>query len=132
MSLSGVSDTGVKILKDAGYQVEWHPKALPEEVLMEKIKEVHAVGIRSKTQLTKKILENAKKLLAIGCFCIGTNQVDLDAATRLAVPVFNSPFSNSRSVAEMMISEIISLARQIGDRNRELHEGVWNKVSLKN
>ncbi|KND04094.1 uncharacterized protein SPPG_01536 [Spizellomyces punctatus DAOM BR117] len=127
--LEGVNKTGINILQNAGYQVETHAKALSPEVLKEKIRDVHAIGIRSKTQLTAEILGEAKKLLAIGCFCIGTNQVDLDYAAAHGIAVFNSPFSNSRSVAELMIAEIIALSRQLGDRNKELHNGVWNKTS---
>merc|ERR1712072_1353880 len=103
--------------------------SLPENELIEKIQDVHVIGIRSKTQLTANVLKHAKNLIVIGCFCIGTNQVDLKYAAENGIAVFNSPFSNSRSVAEQMIGEIISLARQIGDRNNELHQGVWNKVS---
>ncbi|KAI8926638.1 hypothetical protein BC831DRAFT_455507 [Entophlyctis helioformis] len=127
--LEGVNQTGIKILTNAGYQVESHTKALPEDVLKEKIKDVHAIGIRSKTQLTADVLKEAKKLMAIGCFCIGTNQVDLDYAAMHGIAVFNSPFSNSRSVAEMVIAEIITLSRQVGDRNTEMHKGIWNKTS---
>lgn len=97
--------------------------------MIEKIRDVHVIGIRSKTKLTTQVLAEAKNLLAIGCFCIGTNQVDLQAAAKQGVAVFNSPFSNSRSVAELVIGEIIMLARQLGDRNIEMHQGVWNKVS---
>lgn len=119
----------VEMLREQGYQVEHHAKALPEAELIEKIQDVQAIGIRSKTKLTSKVLAHAKKLLVIGCFCIGTNQVDLEYAARHGVAVFNSPFSNSRSVAELVIAEIISLARELGDRNTEMHQGVWNKVS---
>lgn len=94
-------------------------------------RDVHAIGIRSKTKLTAKVLSHAKQLIVIGCFCIGTNQVDLDAAAKQGVVVFNSPFSNSRSVAELVICEIIALARQLCDRSNELHRGTWNKVSNK-
>ncbi|CEI93261.1 Putative D-3-phosphoglycerate dehydrogenase [Rhizopus microsporus] len=103
--------------------------ALVGDELLEKIKDAHVIGIRSKTKLTKQVLEQAKNLLAIGCFCIGTNQVDLQAAANQGIAVFNSPFSNSRSVAELVIGEIITLARHLGDRNNEMHSGVWNKVS---
>ncbi|CAG8636845.1 4671_t:CDS:2, partial [Acaulospora morrowiae] len=129
--LENVNQSAVEILTKAGYQVETHDKALPEDVLIEKIREVHCIGIRSKTKLTSKVLREAKKLLVIGCFCIGTNQVDLDFAAKKGVAVFNSPFSNSRSVAELVISEIITLSRQLGDRNIEMHQGIWNKVSSK-
>lgn len=93
--------------------------------------DVHVIGIRSKTKLTAKVLQQAKNLLVIGCFCIGTNQVDLDYAARHGIAVFNSPFANSRSVAELVIAEIITLARQLGDRSNEMHRSTWNKVSAK-
>ena len=92
-------------------------------------RDVHAIGIRSKTKLTARVLAQAENLIVIGCFCIGTNQVDLDYAAEHGIAVFNSPFSNSRSVAELVIAEIISLARQLGDRSNEMHQGIWNKVS---
>jgi D-3-phosphoglycerate dehydrogenase len=127
--LENVNITGQEILKKQGYQVEALKSALPEDQLIEKIRDVHVIGIRSKTQLTAKVLREAKNLFVIGCFCIGTNQVDLKTAADLGICVFNSPFSNSRSVAELMIGEIIALARQICDRSSELHNGTWNKVS---
>ncbi|CAR27100.1 hypothetical protein ZYGR_0I03730 [Zygosaccharomyces rouxii] len=127
--LENVNATAVSIFEDQGYQVEFHKSSLPEEELIEKIKDVHAIGIRSKTKLTANVLKHAKNLVSIGCFCIGTNQVDLKYATHAGIAVFNSPFSNSRSVAELIIGEIISLARQLGDRSIELHTGAWNKVS---
>jgi D-3-phosphoglycerate dehydrogenase len=99
--------------------------------LIEKIKSVHAIGIRSKTKLSEKVLSHAKNLVVVGCFCIGTNQVDLEYAAKSGIAVFNSPFSNSRSVAELVIAEIITLARQLGDRSIEMHTGTWNKVSSK-
>ena len=92
---------------------------------------MHVIGIRSKTKLTARVLGAAKNLIVIGCFCIGTNQVDLQYAAQHGVAVFNSPFSNSRSVAELVIGEIILLARQLGDRSNEMHKGTWNKVSAK-
>jgi len=127
--LENVNKTGQTILKGQGYQVEALKSSLPEDQLIEKIRDVHVIGIRSKTQLTAKVLQHAKNLIVIGCFCIGTNQVDLKYAAENGICVFNSPFSNSRSVAELMIGEIIMLARQMGDRSNELHRGVWNKVS---
>ncbi|KAI5965494.1 SER33 [Candida theae] len=129
--LENVNQTAINIFKGQGYQVEFYKSSLPEEELLEKIKDVHAIGIRSKTKLTEKILKHAKNLVVIGCFCIGTNQVDLDFAAKSGVAVFNSPFSNSRSVAELVIAEIITLARQLGDRSIEMHTGTWNKVSAK-
>ena len=127
--LENVNQTGQQILKQQGYQVEAHKSSLPEDQLIEKIKDVHVIGIRSKTKLTANVLKHAKNLIVIGCFCIGTNQVDLKYAAENGICVFNSPFSNSRSVAELMVGWIISLARQLGDRSNEMHNGVWNKVS---
>ncbi|CAO3655691.1 unnamed protein product [Mucor hiemalis] len=127
--LENVNATAVEAFRKQGYQVETHAKALVGEELIQKIKDVHVIGIRSKTKLTKDVLDHAKKLLGIGCFCIGTNQVDLKAAANKGIAVFNSPFSNSRSVAELVIGELITLARQLGDRNTEMHQGIWNKVS---
>lgn len=94
-------------------------------------RDVHVIGIRSKTKLSAKVLKAAKNLIVVGCFCIGTNQVDLQYAASHGIAVFNSPFANSRSVAELVIGEIIALARQLGDRSNELHNGTWNKVSAK-
>ncbi|KAK4241243.1 hypothetical protein C8A03DRAFT_30584 [Achaetomium macrosporum] len=129
--LENVNQTGRDILKAQGYQVEFLKTSLPEDQLIEKIRDVHVIGIRSKTKLTAKVLSEAKNLLVIGCFCIGTNQVDLDYAAKHGIAVFNSPFANSRSVAELVIAEIITLARQLGDRSLEMHRGTWNKVSSK-
>ncbi|KAG7289015.1 Phosphoglycerate dehydrogenase ser3 [Staphylotrichum longicolle] len=129
--LENVNQTGRDILKGQGYQVEFLKSSLPEDQLIEKIRDVHVIGIRSKTKLTAKVLQEAKNLLVIGCFCIGTNQVDLDYAAKHGIAVFNSPFANSRSVAELVIAEIITLARQLGDRSLEMHRGTWNKVSAK-
>jgi D-3-phosphoglycerate dehydrogenase len=114
-------------LASAGYEVELIAGSLGEEDLVKAIRDVVAVGIRSKTQLTPKVLEAAERLTTIGAFCIGTNQIALDDAHRRGIPVFNAPFSNTRSVAELVMAEIVCLARQIGDRNREVHEGIWTK-----
>jgi len=127
--LENVNEAGVDILRGQGYQVEALKASLPEDQLIEKIRDVHVIGIRSKTKLTKRVLQEAKQLIVIGCFCIGTNQVDLQTAAQQGIAVFNSPFSNSRSVAELVIAEIIALARQLTDRSMELHHGTWNKVS---
>nr|OQO19098.1 D-3-phosphoglycerate dehydrogenase 2 [Rachicladosporium sp. CCFEE 5018] len=127
--LENVNQTGQTILKGQGYQVEAHKSSLPEDQLIEKIRDAHVIGIRSKTKLTANVLKHAKNLIVVGCFCIGTNQVDLKFAAENGIAVFNSPFSNSRSVAELMIGEIICLARQIGDRSNEMHQGSWSKVS---
>ena len=129
--LENVNVTAVNIFQNQGYQVEFYKTSLPEDELIEKIKSVHAIGIRSKTKLSEKVLSHAKNLVVIGCFCIGTNQVDLEYAAKSGIAVFNSPFSNSRSVAELVIAEIITLARQLGDRSIEMHTGTWNKVSAK-
>ncbi|KAL7268953.1 D-3-phosphoglycerate dehydrogenase 2 [Rhizina undulata] len=129
--LENVNQAARDILAKQGYQVEFYKSSLPEDELIEKIRGVHAIGIRSKTRLTEKVLREAKNLIVIGCFCIGTNQVDLDYAAKHGITVFNSPFSNSRSVAELVIAEVIALARQLGDRSNELHNGTWNKVSNK-
>ena len=106
-----------------------HPKALPEERLLEEIADAHFVGIRSRTQLTEKVLAQAPKLVAIGCFCIGTNQVDLGAAARMGIPVFNAPFSNTRSVAELVIAEMVLLLRRIPERTAAAHRGEWQKTA---
>ncbi|KAI9296778.1 hypothetical protein K502DRAFT_289010 [Neoconidiobolus thromboides FSU 785] len=127
--LENINPTAINIFNKQGFNVESHTKALSEEELIEKIQTVHVIGIRSKTKLTEKVLSSARNLLAIGCFCIGTNQVDLNYAEKRGIPVFNSPFSNSRSVAELVLAHIIYLSRQMGDRNQEMHNGLWNKVS---
>ena len=127
--LENVNKTGQDILRKQGYQVEALKSSLPEDELIQKIRDVHVIGIRSKTKLTERVLREAHNLIVIGCFCIGTNQVDLKFAAQQGIAVFNSPFSNSRSVAELVIGEVIGLARQLGDRSMELHQGTWNKVS---
>lgn len=129
--LENVNETAKTLLEKQGYQIEFLKTSLPESQLIEKIRDVHVIGIRSKTQLTSTVLKEARSLVVIGCFCIGTNQVDLEYAAKKGIAVFNSPFSNSRSVAEQVIGEVIVLARQIGDRSMEMHNGVWNKVSSK-
>ncbi|KAI0123512.1 D-3-phosphoglycerate dehydrogenase [Xylariales sp. AK1849] len=129
--LENVNQSGRDILTAQGYQVEALKTSLPEDQLIERIRDVHVLGIRSKTKLSEKVLREAKNLLVVGCFCIGTNQVDLQYAAKQGIAVFNSPFANSRSVAELVIGEIISLARQLGDRSNEMHRGIWNKVSSK-
>jgi D-3-phosphoglycerate dehydrogenase len=113
-----------------GMSVETASSALGEAELAERIRDVHVLGIRSKTKLTPKVLDEARRLLAVGTFCIGTNQVALGHASRRGVPVFNAPFSNTRSVAELIIAEIVILARQLGDRSREVHTGQWRKVAV--
>lgn len=126
--LENISDIAVKNFKQQGYvQVDKIGKALTEEELIHEIKDVHILGIRSKTQITKNILAAATKLQAIGCFCIGVNQVDLKSATRNGVVVFNAPYSNTRSVAELVIGLSIMLIRRIPDKNKAAHEGIWMK-----
>lgn len=114
-------------LERAGFAVELLKSALGEDELCERVQGAVALGIRSKTQVTERVLASTSSLRAIGAFCIGTNQIALEEANRRGVPVFNAPFSNTRSVAEMMICEIVMLARRFGDRNREMHRGVWTK-----
>jgi D-3-phosphoglycerate dehydrogenase / 2-oxoglutarate reductase len=126
--LENISDMAVKQFSRNGYvQVEKITKALTEEQLINEVKDVHILGIRSKTQITKKVLDAAKKLQAIGCFCIGVNQVDIDAATQNGVVVFNAPYSNTRSVAELVIGASIMLIRRIPDKNKAAHDGIWMK-----
>ena len=128
--LENISDAAVQRFKDEGYtKVEKLTKALTEEELIKEIKNVHVLGIRSKTRITRKVLEAAEKLQAIGCFCIGVNQVDLAAATDKGVVVFNAPYSNTRSVAELVIANAIMLIRRIPDKNKAAHEGIWMKDS---
>src|SRR5687767_3253570 len=126
--LENISDTAVKFFKDNGYtSVRKITGALSEEDLMREVKDVHLLGIRSKTQITPRVLDAAKKLQAIGCFCIGVNQVDLKYAKQQGVAVFNAPYSNTRSVAELVIGLSILLIRRIVDKNKAAHEGVWLK-----
>lgn len=126
--LENISDVAVKNFRQQGYvQVEKISKALTEQELIDQIKDVHILGIRSKTQITKNILSTAKKLQAIGCFCIGVNQVDLKEATKKGIVVFNAPYSNTRSVAELVIGASIMLIRRIPDKNKAAHDGIWMK-----
>ncbi|KAF8445878.1 hypothetical protein L210DRAFT_3610463 [Boletus edulis BED1] len=127
--LENISQEAVCYFRSQGFHVDHHTTAFSEAELLEKIPHYHAVGIRSKTRITEKIIKAATKLLVIGCFCIGTNQVDLITAAKAGIPVFNSPFSNSRSVAELVVSEIIALSRQWCQRSHEMHAGLWNKQS---
>jgi len=112
-----------------GFQVELLSKALPEDELVERVRDAHVLGIRSKTRITPRVLAEARRLLAVGAFCIGTNQIALRDANGRGVAAFNAPFSNTRSVAEMTLAEIVFLARQLGDRSREVHDGQWRKVA---
>ncbi|MFT5116719.1 MAG: D-3-phosphoglycerate dehydrogenase [Kiritimatiellia bacterium] len=129
--LEGVHQSAVDALNDAGYSnIEYHKTALNEDELVEKVKGAHFVGIRSRTQLTQRVFESANKLVAVGCFCIGTNQVDLVAAQTKGVVVFNAPFSNTRSVAELVLAEAILLLRGIPEKNAVAHRGGWLKNAV--
>ncbi len=130
--LEGVHQSAVDALNAAGYtNIDNLATALPEEQLIERIKDAHFVGIRSRTQLTEKVLDAAKKLQAVGCFCIGTNQVNLQAALERGISVFNAPFSNTRSVAELVLAESILLMRGVAEKNAKAHRGEWNKSAAK-
>jgi D-3-phosphoglycerate dehydrogenase len=125
--LENIHPGAVERFKSDGLSVELQSAALGERELCEKIEDVHLLGIRSKTRVTPKVLEAARRLLSVGCFCIGTNQVALEAAAKRGVVVFNAPFSNTRSVAELIVSEVIALSRQLMDQSKGMHEGNWNK-----
>ena len=126
--LENISDAAIKVFRDAGYtDIKKVGGALTEEQLIEEVKNVHLLGIRSKTQVTEKVIKHAAKLQAIGCFCIGTNQVNLQAARKKGVVVFNAPYSNTRSVAELVIGASIILIRKILDKNAAAHKGIWQK-----
>lgn len=125
--LENVHPIALELLKEEGYQVEIATGAMGEEELCEKIKNVSILGIRSKTTVTKKVLESANRLLAIGAFCIGTNQIDLEECQKKGIAVFNAPFSNTRSVVEMAIGEIIFLMRRFQDKSIGMHQGIWDK-----
>jgi D-3-phosphoglycerate dehydrogenase len=125
--LEGIHPACVERFAQSGYQAELHAAALSEDELCEKIASVHLLGIRSKTQVTERVLQRGRNLLSIGCFCIGTDQVDLAAASSLGVPVFNAPFSNTRSVAELTLAEMIMLARRAAHKSQLMHKGVWEK-----
>lgn len=126
--LEGVHQSALDTLNAAGYtNIDFVKSALPEAELKERIKDAHFVGIRSRTQLTEEIFEAAERLISVGCFCIGTNQVDLNAAARRGIPVFNAPYSNTRSVAELVLAEAILLLRGIPEKNASCHRGGWIK-----
>lgn len=128
--LEGIHASAVETFQADGYSViEAYPKALPEARLLEVVSDAYVIGIRSATQLTAKVFEHAPRLMSVGCFCIGTNQVDLDAAQERGIPVFNAPFSNTRSVAELVLAEIILLLRGIPQRSAALRSGGWIKTA---
>lgn len=126
--LEEINQKAVENLQNEGYtNIEYHNKQLTEDELIEKIKDVHFIGIRSNSHLTKQVLIHAKKLVAIGAFCVGTNQIDLEYCKTNNIPVLNSKFENSRSVAELIIGEIIMLMRNIPQKNSQMHKGIWTK-----
>ncbi|HEU4409154.1 MAG TPA: phosphoglycerate dehydrogenase [Polyangiaceae bacterium] len=127
--LENIHPVATSMFEAEGLEVETAKGALTGAALVERLRDVDVLGIRSKTHVTAEVLEGAPGLLAVGCFCIGTNQVDLVSANARGVPVFNAPFSNTRSVAELILAEAVMLARQLGDRVREMHQGVWKKVA---
>ncbi|WP_323756891.1 phosphoglycerate dehydrogenase [Roseivirga sp.] len=127
--LESVHPNALAKLKEEGFSVESYPAGLDEDELCEKIKGIHVLGLRSKTQVTTKVIKEADKLMAIGAFCIGTNQIDTEVALEAGIPVFNAPFSNTRSVVELAIAEMISLMRGISDKNRDMHQGIWSKTA---
>ena len=128
--LEGVDQSAVDAFRSDGYSdIEYHPKSLPEKQLLAAVKKAAFIGIRSATQMTAEVFNAAEKLVGLGCFCIGTNQVDLAAAQQKGVPVFNAPFSNTRSVAELVLAETIFLMRGIPWRNAQAHRGEWPKTA---
>jgi len=129
--LEGVHQSAVDTFHDAGYtNIDYLKTALNEDELIERIQDAHFVGLRSRTQLTRRVFEHAPKLIAAGCFCIGTNQVDLKAAQEHGVAVFNAPYSNTRSVAELVVAEAILLLRNIPQKNFVCHRGGWDKSAV--
>ena len=129
--LEGLHQSTLDTLKANGYEnIEYLKTSLPEDELIEKIKDVHFVGIRSRTQLNEKVIAAATKLVAVGCFCIGTNQVDLVATQKRGIPVFNAPFSNTRSVAELALAQTILLLRGVPAKNAKAHKGIWDKSAV--
>ncbi len=125
--VENIHPAGVAMLREEGYQVEALTGAPDKAKLLKLVQDAHLLGIRSKTDLTADVLDAAKRLLGVGCFCIGTNQVDLGRACELGIPVFNSPFSNTRSVAELTLAEVIALSRRVVPQTINMHKGVWDK-----
>ncbi|MFT4261885.1 MAG: phosphoglycerate dehydrogenase [Nocardioides sp.] len=125
--LENIHSSAVDTLEAAGYEVEQRAGSLSESELVEALRGVTLLGIRSNTRVTESVLRNAPDLEALGCFCIGTNQVDLKAAAEMAIPVFNAPYSNSRSVVELVIAEIIVLSRRLTEKSQRMHDGLWDK-----
>ncbi len=127
--LENIHPSAHEIFRSETFHLETLPGALAEDELAARIEDVHVLGIRSKTRVTDRVLGSARRLLSVGCFCIGTNQVDLASANRRGIPVFNAPFSNTRSVAELIVAEVVMLSRHLSDRVREMHLGQWRKVA---
>jgi D-3-phosphoglycerate dehydrogenase / 2-oxoglutarate reductase len=127
--LEGIHENAVSRLTAEGYEVELLGRALDEDELIARVEDVHLLGIRSKTQVSAAAIKAAPHLVAIGAFCIGTDQVDLPAAAAAGVPVFNAPFSNTRSVVELAVAEIIALTRRLTEKNAGMHNGVWDKAA---
>jgi D-3-phosphoglycerate dehydrogenase len=126
--LEGIHNNALESFKASGYEnIDLLSTALEGQELIDKLKNYKMVGLRSRTQLTKEVLENSTHLAAIGCFCIGTNQVDIKTAQKLGIPVFNAPFSNTRSVAELVLAQAILLVRNVVDKNAKAHRGEWLK-----
>lgn len=126
--LEGLHPSSVEVLESAGYtNIEYHKGSLSDEELLEAVKDVHFIGIRSRTNISEEVFQAANKLAAVGCFCIGTNQVDLKAAAKRGIPVFNAPFSNTRSVAELVLGQVLLLLRGIPEKNALAHRGIWKK-----
>lgn len=126
--LEGIHESALRTLESHGYKnIQSVKGSISEQELLKKVADVHFIGIRSRTQLSEAVFSAAEKLLAVGCFCIGTNQVDLDAALIKGVPVFNAPYSNTRSVAELVIAQAILLLRRVPEKNLLAHQGIWQK-----
>ncbi|MDF1490150.1 phosphoglycerate dehydrogenase [Tessaracoccus caeni] len=128
--LENIHSDATRVLNQRGFQVENRATALTEDDLIKALDGVDYLGIRSRTQVTARVIEAAPHLRAVGAFCIGTNQIALDAAAAAGIPVFNAPYSNTRSVVELAIAEIIALARHLTDRNKQVHEGFWDKSAV--
>ena len=128
--LENIHPVATEAFAAEGFHVETVKGSLPEAEIAHRMRDVHILGIRSKTQVTRTIIDAGNRLLAVGAFCIGTNQIQLAHANKHGVPAFNAPFSNTRSVAELILAEIVMLSRHLGDRSREVHEGKWRKVAV--
>ena len=125
--LENIHQVAKKSLESKGYEVHSFPSSSSGDELIKLLKDYQVLGIRSKTPVTREVIENSSHLSAIGCFCIGTNQVDLKSATKNGIPVFNAPYSNTRSVAELVLCEVVALSRKLCDKNKQIHQGVWQK-----